>query len=134
VPARNTVFLALALAWAEVLEARAIVIGINHLDSSGYPDCRPEFLAAFESLASLATRSGVLGETVRIWAPLMAMSKAEIVGLGLSLGIDYSLTHSCYDPDEAGRACGHCDACLIRLRGFAMAGGKDPAPYAHESP
>lgn len=127
VPARNTVFLSLALAWAEVLEAERIVIGVNALDYSGYPDCRPEFIAAFEYLASLATRAGVEGRPLRLYTPLQHLSKAGIIRLGHELGLDYSLTHSCYDPDPAGRPCGHCDSCLLRARGFAEAGFPDPA-------
>lgn len=127
VPARNTVFLSLALAWAEVLEAERIVIGVNALDYSGYPDCRPEFIAAFEYLASLATRAGVEGRPLRLYTPLQHLSKAGIIRLGRELGLDYSLTHSCYDPDTAGRPCGHCDSCLLRARGFADAGFPDPA-------
>ena len=129
VPARNTIFLAHALAWAEVLVAHDIVIGVNHLDSSGYPDCRPEFIAAFERLARLATKAGVEGGELRVLAPLIQMTKADIVRLGVKLGVDYALTHSCYDPDDEGRACGRCDACHLRLRGFAEAGFTDPAPY-----
>lgn len=126
VPARNTVFLALALGWAEVLGARDIVIGVNALDYSGYPDCRPEFIAAFEQLASLATARGVHGERFRIHAPLQMMTKAEIVRRGTALGLDYGLTHSCYDPGPAG-PCGHCDSCVLRAAGFAEAGLADPA-------
>jgi 7-cyano-7-deazaguanine synthase len=127
VPARNTIFLALALGWAEVLDARDIVIGVNALDYSGYPDCRPEFIRAFEQLASLATAKGVRGDTFRIHAPLQALTKAEIIGKGLEMGLDYGLTHSCYDPDPAGRACGRCDSCVLRAAGFAAAGAPDPA-------
>jgi 7-cyano-7-deazaguanine synthase len=126
VPARNTVFLSLALAWAEVLEARDIAIGANALDYSGYPDCRPEYLEAFERLAGLATRAGIEGARFRIHAPLLHMSKAEIVRTGLSLGLDYGLTHSCYDPDAAGRPCRRCDSCVLRAKGFAEAGVDDP--------
>ncbi len=126
VPARNTVFLALALAWAEVLEAERIVIGVNALDYSGYPDCRPEFIAAFEYLATLATRAGVEGHPVRIWAPLQDLTKAGIIRVGAELGVDYGLTHSCYDPGPDGRPCGHCDSCRLRARGFAEAGLPDP--------
>ena len=125
VPARNTVLLALALAWAESLAARDIYVGVNVLDASGYPDCRPEFVRAFEALAQLATRSGGF----RIHAPLIEMTKAEIVRLGVSLGVDYALTHSCYDP-VAGAACGRCDACALRRKGFAEAGIADPTRYA----
>jgi 7-cyano-7-deazaguanine synthase len=126
VPARNTVLLSLALAWAEVTGASAIVIGVNALDYSGYPDCRPEYLAAFEHLADLATRAGVEGRRVRIFAPLVQMSKADIVRRGLALGLDYGLTHSCYAPDPSGRPCGRCDSCRLRARGFAEAGVVDP--------
>ena len=126
VPARNTVFLSLALAWAEVLGAERIVIGVNALDYSGYPDCRPEFIAAFEYLASLATRSGVEGRPLKIWAPLQQLTKAGIIRLGLELGLDYGLTHSCYDPGPDGRPCGRCDSCQLRARGFAEAGVADP--------
>ncbi len=127
VPARNTVFLSLALAWAEVLSASRIVIGVNALDYSGYPDCRPEFIAAFEYLASLATRAGVEGHAVKLYTPLQQLTKAGIIRLGLELGVDYALTHSCYDPGPGGRPCGHCDSCLLRARGFAEAGLPDPA-------
>ena len=126
VPARNTVFLSLALGWAEVLGARDIVIGVNVLDYSGYPDCRPEFLAAFERLASLATAQGVQGASFRIHAPLLHMTKAEIIRAGVALGLDYGLTHSCYDPGAAGRPCGRCDSCALRAAGFAQAGIADP--------
>ena len=127
VPARNTIFLSLALGWAEVLAARTIVLGVNALDYSGYPDCRPEYLAAFERLASLATKAGVEGRPMEIRAPLIRMSKADIIREGLSLGLDYGLTHSCYDPDSSGRSCGHCDSCALRAKGFADAGVSDPA-------
>jgi 7-cyano-7-deazaguanine synthase len=127
VPARNTVFLSLALAWAEVVGAEAIVIGVNALDYSGYPDCRPEYLAAFERVAALATRAGVEGRPLRILAPLVELSKAEIIRRGTTLGLDYGLTHSCYDPDPQGRPCGRCDSCLLRARGFQAAGLDDPA-------
>jgi 7-cyano-7-deazaguanine synthase len=126
VPARNTVLLSLALAWAESLDAARIVVGVNALDYSGYPDCRPEYIAAFDYLATLATRRGVLGNPVRIWAPLQELSKAAIIRLGLELGVDYALTHSCYDPGPGGEPCGHCDSCLIRARGFEEAGVPDP--------
>jgi 7-cyano-7-deazaguanine synthase len=129
VPARNTVFLSLALGWAEVLGARDLFIGVNAVDYSGYPDCRPEFVAAFEHLANLATKAGVEGEQFTIHAPLIELTKAQIIARGLALGVDYGLTHSCYDPDELGRACGHCDSCQLRLKGFAEAGQTDPAPY-----
>ena len=127
VPARNTIFLSLALGWAEVLGAEAIVIGVNALDYSGYPDCRPEYLAAFERLASLATRAGIEGTVFRILAPLLPLSKAEIIRLGGTLGLDYALTHSCYSPLTDGRSCAHCDSCLLRAKGFADAGILDPA-------
>lgn len=126
VPARNTVLLSLALAWAETLQAGIVVIGVNALDYSGYPDCRPEFIAAFETLASLATARGVGGGTFRIHAPLQHLTKAEIIRRGMQLGLDYGLTHSCYDPDPAGRPCGHCDSCVLRAAGFAQAGIPDP--------
>jgi 7-cyano-7-deazaguanine synthase len=127
VPARNTIFLSLALGWAEAIGAGAIVIGVNALDYSGYPDCRPEYLEAFERLARLATRAGVEGKPLRILAPLLRLSKAEIIRTGLSFRLDYALTHSCYDPGPAGRACGRCDSCRLRARGFAEAGVADPA-------
>jgi len=127
VPARNTVFLSLAMAWAEVVGAGAIVIGVNALDYSGYPDCRPEYLRAFEQLAALATRAGVEGRPLEILAPLLQLSKADIIRRGLALGVDYGLTLSCYDPDAAGRACGHCDSCRLRAQGFEQAGAIDPA-------
>ena len=126
VPARNTVFLSLALAWAEVVGADAIVIGVNALDYSGYPDCRPEYLEAFERLAALATKAGVEGARLRILAPLLHLSKAEIIAAGLELGLDYGLTHSCYDPRADGRPCGRCDSCLLRAKGFLEAGVTDP--------
>ena len=130
VPARNTVFLSLALAWSEVLGARDIFIGANAVDYSGYPDCRPEYLAAFERLAQLATVAGAeRGERFTIHAPLLRLSKRDIVERGLALGVDFSLTRTCYAPDPAGRACGRCDACLLRLKGFAEAGVTDPIPY-----
>jgi 7-cyano-7-deazaguanine synthase len=129
VPARNTIMLAFALAWAEVLEAGSIYLGVNALDYSGYPDCRPEYIAAFERLANLATKAGVEGRTLRIEAPLIRCTKAEIIRRGLELGVDYSLTTSCYDPSPDGAACGGCDACLLRLRGFAECGVRDPARY-----
>jgi 7-cyano-7-deazaguanine synthase len=127
VPARNTVFLSLALAWAEALGAFDIGIGANALDYSGYPDCRPEYLRAFEAMANLATKAGVEGRQFHIHAPLLLMTKADIVRRGLDLGVDYGLTHSCYDPDTSGRACGHCDSCVLRAKGFADAGVADPA-------
>ncbi len=131
VPARNTILLALALAWAEVLGAYDIFIGANAVDYSGYPDCRPDFVAAFENLANLATQAAVAGKgRFTIHAPLIAMTKCQIIRKGLELGIDYSLTHSCYDPDDQGRACGQCDACRLRKKGFAEAGVPDPIDYA----
>jgi 7-cyano-7-deazaguanine synthase len=127
VPARNTVFLSLAMAWAEVTGAEAIVIGVNALDYSGYPDCRPEYLAAFERMAALATRAGVEGRPLRILAPLLHLSKADIIRRGLALGVDYGLTLSCYDPRPDGTPCGRCDSCRLRARGFAEVGVPDPA-------
>lgn len=132
VPARNTIFLSFALAWAEVLGARDIFIGVNALDYSGYPDCRPEYIQAFERMANLATKAGVEGTArVTIRTPLLDLSKREIVALGASLGVDYALTTSCYDPAPDGTACGRCDACQLRQRGFAEAGVSDPTRYAH---
>ena len=130
VPARNTIFLSYALAWAEVLGANDIFVGVNAVDYSGYPDCRPEFLRAFEQLANLATRAGVEGSRFAIHAPLLKLSKAEIIRRGLSLGVDYALTHSCYDPTNDGLACGVCDSCQLRLKGFREAGLADPIRYA----
>ncbi len=131
VPARNTIFLSYALAFAEVIGSTDIFLGVNALDYSGYPDCRPEYIAAFERMANLATRAGVEGaHPLRINTPLISLTKAEIIRLGTSLGVDYSLTTSCYDPSEGGAACGHCDACQLRLRGFAEAGIEDPIAYA----
>lgn len=131
VPARNTIFLSFALGWAEVLDASDIFIGVNAVDYSGYPDCRPEFIRAFEAMANLGTKKGIehLG-AFRIRTPLIRMSKAEIIQTGLSLGVDYSLTHSCYDPSPEGLACGSCDSCLLRKKGFEEAGVSDPIPYA----
>lgn len=130
VPARNTIFLSFALAFAEVMQAFDIFIGVNALDYSGYPDCRPEYIAAFEKMANLATKAGVDGSRpLRLHTPLIQLTKAEIIRRGLALHVDYSLTHSCYDPTPNGLACGHCDSCLLRLRGFAEAGEKDPARY-----
>lgn len=130
VPARNTIFLAHALGWAEVLGAADIFIGVNALDYSGYPDCRPAFIAAFERMANLATRAATEeGRQVRIHAPLIALTKAEIIRRGVALGVDYALTRSCYDPGVAGEGCGRCDSCQLRLRGFRDAGLVDPAPY-----
>ncbi len=132
VPARNTVFLSLALGWAEVLHAEAIFIGVNAVDYSGYPDCRPEFIAAFETMANLATRNGVSGEPIRIETPLIDMTKAQIIRTGLELGVDYAATLSCYQADAQGRACGHCDSCRLRAKGFADAGVEDPTLYVPE--
>ena len=126
VPARNTIFLSLAMGWAEVLGASDIYIGVNALDYSGYPDCRPEFIAAFEQMARLATKAGVEGQALTIHTPLIDLSKAGIIRLGLSLGLDYGLTHSCYDPRPDGRPCGHCDSCRLRAAGFEEVGAKDP--------
>ncbi len=130
VPARNTIFLSYGLALAEVRGAQDIYIGVNAVDYSGYPDCRPEYIAAFEKLARLATRAGVEGGPIRIHAPLIRLTKVEIIRRGLELGVDYSLTRSCYDPDPNGRACGHCDSCRLRLAAFDELGRPDPAPYA----
>lgn len=130
VPARNTIFLSVAMGWAEVLGATDLFIGVNAVDYSGYPDCRPEFIAAFERLASLATKVGVEGTAKwKVHAPLVSLSKADIIRQGVALGVDYGLTHSCYDPDSTGRSCGHCDSCQLRLKGFAEAGLVDPAAY-----
>ena len=126
VPARNTIFLSLALGWAEVLDARDIVIGVNALDYSGYPDCRPEFIRAFESVANLATRAGVEGARFHVHTPLIGLTKAGIITRGIALGLDYGLTHSCYDPLASGQLCGRCDSCVLRARGFAQAGVSDP--------
>ncbi|CAO3419462.1 7-cyano-7-deazaguanine synthase (EC 6.3.4.20) [Azospirillum endophyticum] len=134
VPARNTVFLSFALAWAETLGASDLFIGVNALDYSGYPDCRPEYIAAFETLANLATKAGVEGASrFKIHAPLMTLDKAAIVRRGLELGVDYSLTHSCYDPTPEGLSCGACDSCLLRLKGFSEAGTTDPIHYVTAS-
>mgnify|MGYP001295508693 FL=1 len=129
VPARNTVFLSLALAWAETINAFNIFIGVNVLDYSGYPDCRPEYIAAFEKTANLATKAGVSGERFKIHTPLINMKKSEIILNGLKLGVDYSLTSSCYDPLKNGAPCGHCDACILRLKGFQEADAIDPLSY-----
>ena len=130
VPARNTIFLSFALAWAEVLGSQDIFIGVNALDYSGYPDCRPEYIEAYQRMANLATKEGVEGrQSLRIHTPLIALSKAAIIQRGLELGVDYGVTSTCYDPDVEGHACGACDACLLRLRGFAENGLSDPAPY-----
>lgn len=127
VPARNTVMLSIALGYAEVVGANDIFIGVNAVDYSGYPDCRPEYIAAFEHMARLATKAGVEGQAVRIHAPLIAWTKQQIIERGLALGVDYGLTHSCYDPDESGRACGRCDSCILRKRAFEDLGMTDPA-------
>jgi 7-cyano-7-deazaguanine synthase len=130
VPARNTIFLSFALAWAEVLEAQDIFIGVNALDYSGYPDCRPEYIRAYETMANLATKAGVDGTTrLRIHTPLILLRKSEIIRRGLDLGVNFGLTHSCYDPSPDGLACGQCDSCLLRLKGFAEAGLADPITY-----
>jgi len=133
VPARNTIFLSYALAWAEVLGAADIFLGVNALDYSGYPDCRPEYIAAYERMANLATRAGVEGTRLTIHTPLLRLTKREIIATGLGLGVDYSLTRSCYDPSPAGEACGSCDSCLLRLAGFRDNGLEDPAPYQSRS-
>lgn len=132
VPARNTIFLSFALGWAEVLGAGDIFIGVNALDYSGYPDCRPEFIQAFQQLANLATKAGVEGHPYHIHTPLIDLSKAQIIQKGLALGVDYRLTHSCYDPTPAGLACGHCDSCQLRLKGFAEVGVPDPVAYVDQ--
>ena len=130
VPARNTIFLSFALAWAEVLQSNDIFLGVNSMDYSGYPDCRPEYIQSFQSMANLATKAGVDGDqSITIHTPLISMTKEEIISKGLELGVDYSLTHSCYDPDKAGNACGRCDSCRIRLKGFQEAGTADPINY-----
>jgi 7-cyano-7-deazaguanine synthase len=135
VPARNTIFLSFALAWAEVLGANDIFIGVNAIDYSGYPDCRPEYIEAYEKMANLATKAGVEGEVrLRIHTPLIRLSKADIIRKGLALGVEYALTRSCYDPDLQGRACGRCDSCQLRLKGFRQAGQTDPAPYQPSAP
>jgi 7-cyano-7-deazaguanine synthase len=131
VPARNTIFLALALGYAEAREADEIWIGVNAVDFSGYPDCRPDFLAAFQQVILRGTRSGVEHGTPHLVAPLLSNSKSEIIQLGMSLGVDYSITHSCYDPAPGGAACGHCDSCILRRKGFEEAGVPDPTTYAH---
>ena len=129
VPARNTIFLSFGLAWAEVLGAKEIYVGVNAVDYSGYPDCRPEYIAAYQRMADLATRAGIEGRGPQIKTPLIALSKADIIRLGTSLGVDYALTTSCYDPTVHGVACGHCDSCLLRLKGFEEADMKDPIRY-----
>jgi 7-cyano-7-deazaguanine synthase len=130
VPARNTIFLAYAIAWAEIIPADDIFIGVNAIDYSGYPDCRPEFIKAFEKLANLGTKAGIEGRRLQIHTPLINLSKVEIIRKGTELGVDFSLTHSCYDPTTEGLACGECDSCLLRLKGFAEAGIADPIRYA----
>jgi 7-cyano-7-deazaguanine synthase len=133
VPARNTVFLSIALAWAEVLEADDIFVGVNALDYSGYPDCRPEYIEAFERMANLATKAAVEGtQRIQIHAPLIQLTKAQIIQRGLELGVDYAITHSCYDPGSDGRACGSCDSCLLRMKGFREAGVPDPTLYQEQ--
>ena len=134
VPARNTIFLSVALGWAEVLNARDIFIGVNAVDYAGYPDCRPEFIQAFQNLANLGTRAGLEGHGFRVHAPLINLTKAEIIATGMRLGVDYALTLSCYEPDAAGRACGTCDSCRVRAQGFAAAGIPDPTPYVSGRP
>jgi len=129
VPARNTIFLSFALAYAETVGAQDIFIGVNALDYSGYPDCRPEYISAFQNMANLATKAGVEGQQLTIHTPLITLTKAEIIATGLGLGVDYGLTSSCYDPDDSGNPCGHCDSCLLRLKGFAEAGHVDPLTY-----
>ncbi|WEN43540.1 7-cyano-7-deazaguanine synthase [Thauera sp. GDN1] len=133
VPARNTVMLSIALAWAEVLGANDIFVGVNAVDYSGYPDCRPAFIAAFEHMANLATKAGVEGARLRIHAPLIDLSKADIIRRGVALGVDYGITVTCYQADDAGRACGRCEACRLRAAGFAAAGVPDPTPYQPQS-
>jgi 7-cyano-7-deazaguanine synthase len=134
VPARNTIFLSYALAWAEVLGAEDIFIGVNAVDYSGYPDCRPEYIEAYQRMANLATKAGIEGrQNLTIHTPLLELTKAEIIALGYSLGVDYSITLTCYDPSLRGEACGHCDACILRLKGFSENGMADPAPYLREA-
>jgi 7-cyano-7-deazaguanine synthase len=130
VPARNTIFLSYALAWAEVIPADDIFIGVNAIDYSGYPDCRPEFIEVFEKLAHVGTKAGVEGRRFNIHTPLLELSKADIIRKGIELGVDFSVTHSCYDPTPEGAACGECDSCLLRLKGFREAGARDPIRYA----
>lgn len=130
VPARNTIMLSFALAFAEVIGAADIFVGVNAVDYSGYPDCRPDYIRAFEAMANLATKAAVEGARMTLHTPLIDLSKADIIRRGLALGVDYSITSTCYDPDPQGRACGHCDSCRLRLKGFAEAGMRDPAPYA----
>src|SRR5207253_6954543 len=133
VPARNTIFLAYALAWAEVISANHIFLGVNAIDYSGYPDCRPEFIKAFQTLANVGTKAGIEGARLQIHTPLITLSKSEIIGKASELGVDLGLTHSCYDPSQEGLACGQCDSCLLRLKGFREAGIEDPIPYAKKS-
>lgn len=133
VPARNTVMLSIAMAWAEVLDARDLFVGVNAVDYSGYPDCRPAFIEAFQTMANLATKAGVEGHGLRIHAPLIDLSKADIIRRGIALGVDYGLTVSCYQADDSGRACGLCDACRLRRAGFDTAGVADPTPYQHRN-
>ena len=133
VPARNTIFLSFALGWAETLDASDLFIGANAIDYSGYPDCRPEYLRAFETMARLGTKMGTEGRAITIHAPLIQMTKGQIIERGRELGVDFSLTRTCYDPNELGEACGRCDACQLRLKGFSEAGLRDPAPYARAS-
>jgi 7-cyano-7-deazaguanine synthase len=132
VPARNTIFLSLAMAWAEVLGCSDVFLGVNALDYSGYPDCRPEYIAAFQKMANLATRAGVEGKHLTIHTPLIKLTKAQIIARGLELGVDFGMTLSCYDPSPDGISCGQCDACLLRLKGFAELGRRDPLPYRKE--
>jgi 7-cyano-7-deazaguanine synthase len=134
VPARNSIFLSIALGWAEVLNARDIFIGVNVVDYAGYPDCRPEFIQAFQNLANLGTRAGLEGHGFRVHAPLINLNKAGIIATGVRLGVDYALTLSCYEPDAAGRACGTCDSCRLRAQGFVAAGVPDPTPYVSGRP
>jgi 7-cyano-7-deazaguanine synthase len=131
VPARNTIFLSYALAWAEVMDVVDVFIGVNAVDYSGYPDCRPAFIEAFEAMANLATKMTAGGRKFTVHAPLIHLTKAQIIRRGMELGVDYGLTHSCYDPDARGRACGHCDSCILRKKGFAEAGVADPTAYTH---
>lgn len=132
VPARNTIFLSFATGWAEIIDCCDIFIGVNAVDYSGYPDCRPEYIAAYQTMANLATRNGVEGKKLTIHTPLISLSKADIIKLGIKLGVDYSITHSCYDPDHDGNACGCCDSCIIRRKGFESAGIPDPTRYTNK--
>lgn len=133
VPARNTVFLSIALGWAEIIDAKAIFIGVSSVDYSGYPDCRPEYIDSFQTMANLATKAGIEGNPIKIFTPLINLSKADTIKTGKSLGLDYSMTVTCYQADEQGRACGHCDSCELRRRGFEQAGVQDPTHYVSES-